>query len=70
MKGHSINYRHAKATKRRMGSLAWLGYLSHTQVVESSNLSPSIFDLSELFTLYPQALKPALYDNSMEWNNG
>jgi hypothetical protein len=24
-----------------MGSLAWLGYLSHTQVVESSNLSPS-----------------------------
>ena len=27
----------------RMGSLAWLGYLSYTQVVESSNLSPSIF---------------------------
>jgi hypothetical protein len=26
----------------RMGSLAWLGYLSYTQVVESSNLSPSI----------------------------
>jgi hypothetical protein len=25
-----------------MGSLAWLGYLSYTQVVESSNLSPSI----------------------------
>ena len=25
-----------------MGSLAWLGYLSHTQVVESSNLSSSI----------------------------
>jgi hypothetical protein len=24
-----------------MGSLAWLGYLFHTQVVESSNLSPS-----------------------------
>jgi hypothetical protein len=24
-----------------MGSLDWLGYLSHTQVVESSNLSPS-----------------------------
>jgi hypothetical protein len=26
-----------------MGSLAWLGYLSHTQVVESSNLSPSTY---------------------------
>ena len=25
-----------------MGGLAWTGYLSHTQVVESSNLSPSI----------------------------
>jgi hypothetical protein len=25
-----------------MGSLAWLRYLSHTQVIESSNLSPSI----------------------------
>ena len=25
-----------------MGSLVWSGYLSHTQVVESSNLSPSI----------------------------
>ena len=25
-----------------MGSLVWLGYLSHTQVVESSNLSSSI----------------------------
>ena len=27
----------------RMGSLAWLGYLSYTQVVESSNLSPSTY---------------------------
>lgn len=26
----------------RMGGLAWLRYLSHTQVIESSNLSPSI----------------------------
>jgi hypothetical protein len=25
-----------------MGGLVWLGYLSHTQVVEGSNLSPSI----------------------------
>jgi hypothetical protein len=25
-----------------MGCLAWLRYLSHTQVIESSNLSPSI----------------------------
>ena len=25
-----------------MGSLAWLRYLSHTQVIEGSNLSPSI----------------------------
>ena len=25
-----------------MGGLAWTGYLSHTQVIESSNLSPSI----------------------------
>ena len=32
----------------RMGSLAWLGYLSHTQVVESSNLSPSTFQGSIL----------------------
>ena len=29
-----------------MGSLAWLGYLSHTQVVESSNLSPSTCERS------------------------
>ena len=33
----------------RMGSLAWLGYLSYTQVVESSNLSPSIIYYSESF---------------------
>ena len=32
-----------------MGSLAWLGYLSHTQVVESSNLSPSIIYYAESF---------------------
>ena len=30
-----------------MGSLAWLGYLSHTQVVESSNLSPSILSFDQ-----------------------
>ena len=33
----------------RMGSLAWLGYLSYTQVVESSNLSPSIIYYAESF---------------------
>jgi hypothetical protein len=33
----------------RMGSLAWLGYLSYTQVVESSNLSPSIIYCAESF---------------------
>jgi hypothetical protein len=33
----------------RMGSLAWLGYLSYTQVVESSNLSPSIIYCSASF---------------------
>jgi hypothetical protein len=33
----------------RMGSLAWLGYLSYTQVVESSNLSPSIIYCSVPF---------------------
>jgi hypothetical protein len=33
----------------RMGSLAWLGYLSYTQVVESSNLSPSIIYRSASF---------------------
>lgn len=27
-----------------MGSLAWLRYLSHTQVIEGSNLSPSIVE--------------------------
>jgi hypothetical protein len=32
-----------------MGSLAWLGYLSYTQVVESSNLSPSIIYFSVSF---------------------
>ncbi len=32
-----------------MGSLAWLGYLSYTQVVESSNLSPSIIYCSASF---------------------
>ena len=38
----SINYRRSETeTSGRMGGLAWLGYLSHTQVVESSNLSPS-----------------------------
>ena len=33
----------------RMGSLAWLGYLSYTQVVESSNLSPSTICCSASF---------------------
>ena len=32
-----------------MGSLAWLRYLSHTQVIEGSNLSPSIERLLELY---------------------
>ena len=39
----------------RMGSLAWLGYLSYTQVVESSNLSPSI--LSLYCSLYASCFK-------------
>ena len=29
------------ASMKWMGGLVWSGYLSHTQVVESSNLSPS-----------------------------
>jgi hypothetical protein len=41
-----------------MGSLAWLGYLSHTQVVESSNLSPSTyFVLNQLMLLESRLLE-------------
>jgi hypothetical protein len=48
----------------RMGSLAWLGYLSYTQVVESSNLSPSIIYCSvsflEMHTRDAQKIMPTI----------
>ena len=58
----------------RMGSLAWLGYLSYTQVVESSNLSPSIICCSASFLAIhhhhlaetPQNIVPTIQDMNRE----
>jgi hypothetical protein len=54
----------------RMGSLAWLGYLSYTQVVESSNLSPSIIYCSVSFLRCiqetPQNMMPAIQNMNRE----
>jgi hypothetical protein len=58
-----------------MGSLAWLGYLSYTQVVESSNLSPSIICCSASFLAIhhhhhlaetPQNIVPTIQDMNRE----
>ncbi len=54
----------------RMGSLAWLGYLSYTQVVESSNLSPSIIYCSvsflEMHTRDAQKMMPTIQNMNRE----